>query len=210
MKLWKQYGSYIVGAALAIVLGTGAGVAWREYQESVRADEARRFAEATELLRADRPAEAADAFAALAQEGDTGYALLARLRAAEAREAAGEAGAKAETLQQLAGSDDIPQLYRELSLVLATQERFEQEDSAALDAQIDEVARDDNPWRYSALELKALSQIKAGETLAARETLSALVDDAQTPANLRRRAAELLASLGGPVETAAAEGGAEE
>lgn len=203
MALWKRYGSYLVGAVLAIVLGTAAGVGWREYQESARQDEARRFAQATEMLRTQRPAEAAEAFATLAEDGRSGYAVLARLRAAEARDQAGEADAKLATLQQLAESN-IGDLYRELSLLLVAQQQFEEEDGAALSARLDEVARAASPWRYSALELKALAQIRAGETLAARETLSALVEESGVPANLRRRASELLASLGGPIETAAA------
>lgn len=204
MTLWKRYGSYIIGAALAIVLGTAAGVGWREYQESVRLDEARQFARATELLR-DRPAEAADAFATLAERGRTGYAVLARLRTAEARDRAGEADAKVATLRALGEDSGVADLYRQLSLLLAAQHQLELEDGAALGTRLDEFAREGSPWRYTALELKALAQIEAGETLAARETLNALLDDPATPGNLRRRATELLASLGAPVETAAAD-----
>ncbi len=205
LTLWKRFGSYLIGAVVAILIGTAAGVGWREYQESARLDEARRFAQASELLRVDRTAEAAEAFATLAEDGRSGYAVLARLRAAEAR----DADARVATLQQLAENTRVAVLYRELSALLAAQHQFEQEDGAALSARLDEFARDGSPWRHSALELKALAQIRAGDTLAARETLSALIEDTGVPANLRRRASELLTALGGPVETAAGDGASE-
>ena len=50
---------------------------------------------------------------------------------------------------------------------------------------------------------QALAQLRAGETEAARRTLETLLADPLTPANLSRRAAELMAALGGPLETAA-------
>ena len=99
LKLWKQYGAYVVGAALAVVIGTGAGVGWRAWQESQRQDEAERYMAATELLRQDRPAEAAEAFRALAADSDSGYAVLARLQAAQALGEAGDAQASSTMLE---------------------------------------------------------------------------------------------------------------
>jgi len=90
LQLWKQYGTFIAGGAIAIVIGTGAGVAWRNYQASQRLEDARRYAAAEELLRQDRPAEAATAFLQLAEEAGGGYDVVARLRAAEAQVEAGE------------------------------------------------------------------------------------------------------------------------
>jgi hypothetical protein len=193
MKLWQRYGAYVIGAALAIVIGTAAGVGWRAWQESERAAEAEAYMAAAELLRAGRPAEAAAAFEALAGESDSGYAVLARLQAAQALGEAGDAAGKLGVLEQLAGDNATPTLYRDLGEILAAQEQFGEttpDDLARLTAA-------DNPWRYSALELSALAQLRAGDTAAARATLAQLVDDPRTPPNLGRRAAELLSALGG-------------
>jgi len=91
LQLWKHYGTYFVAGALAIVLGTGAGVAWRSYQASQRLEEARRYAAAEELLRQDRPAEAADAFRNASKAADLEY-LKARylIDAARAFKTAGK------------------------------------------------------------------------------------------------------------------------
>lgn len=200
-KLWKEYGSYVIGAVLAVVIGTAAGVGWRSWQASQRQAEADRYAAAMALLRQDQPAEAAAAFRALAQDSSRGYGVLARLQAAQALGEAGDEQGKIATLDQLASDDAAAPLYRDLGGLLALQEQFGE---TAPDALTDALARytgPDNPWRYSALELTALAQIQAGETSAARETLTDLVGDPRTPPSLGRRANELLSSLGGPLES---------
>jgi hypothetical protein len=204
LKLWKHYGGFIIGAVLAIVVGTAAGVAWREYRSSTRLSQAAEYAQAIELLRQDRSAEAADAFAALAEEADSGYAVLARLRAAEARAEAGDPEAKLETLTRLAESDAAP-VYRELGRLLAAQQQLGQGEPGALAQQLAELTGPGEPWRYSALELRALAQMRAGETLEARRTLTALVSEPGAPANLAGRASELLEALGGPPDAEAPE-----
>ena len=132
LRLWKQYGTYIVGGAIAIVIGTGAGVAWRNYQASQRLEDARRYAAAEELLRQDRPAEAAAAFLELAEEAGGGYDVVARLRAAEAQVEAGEHAAAAASLDRLSESDDAAPVYRQLGDLLALQQAFEGTDGSAL------------------------------------------------------------------------------
>jgi hypothetical protein len=203
LRLWKHYGTYIAGGAIAIVIGTGAGVAWRNYQASERLEDARRYAAAEELLRQDRPAEAAAAFLELAEEAGGGYDVVARLRAAEAQIKAGEDDAAAASLDRLSESEDAAPVYRELGDLLALQQAFEGTDGSALSGRLAELTEANAPWRYSALELQALAQLRAGETEAARRTLETLLADPLTPANLSRRAAELMAALGGPLETAA-------
>jgi hypothetical protein len=202
MQLWHHYGSYLVGGALAIVVGTGAGVAWRHWQESQRLDEARRYAAADQLLRADQPAEAAEAFRTLAAEADSGYGVLARLRAAEAEAAADQPAEAQASLDRLAESDEAGPLYRQLGDLLTLQRDFDALAPDSLDGRLEPLRAQGAPWRHSALELAALAQLRAGDSEGARRTLDELLADPQTPANLSRRAAELMAALGGPLETA--------
>jgi hypothetical protein len=202
MQLWQRYGTYLAGGALAIVIGTGAGVAWRNWQESQRVDEARRYAAAEALLEQDRAAEAAEAFHALAADADSGYAVLARLRAAEAEAAAGADEQALASLDGLSESDEAAPAFRQLGDLLTLQREFGSLAPEALDQRIDPLSEAGAPWRHSAMELEALAQLRAGDTDAARRTLDALLADPQTPANLSRRAAELMAALGGPLETA--------
>jgi hypothetical protein len=198
LGLWKKYGTYVAAAALAVVVGSAAGVGWRAWQENKRQAEAERYMAAVELLRQERPAEAAEALGALARDSSSGYAVLARLQAAQALGEAGDNAGKLNVLDQLSGDSEAARLYRDLGELLAAQEGFAGDGSEDLESQLARLTADDNPWRYSALELRALSQLRAGETEAARATLALLAEDPRAPANLARRAAELLSALGGP------------
>lgn len=202
LNLWKHYGPYLIGAVLALVLGTAAGVGWREYQASERREEARRFAAAVELMQEGRAAEAAGVFAELAANADDGYAVLARLRAAEARARANDQAAKLATLEELAGNGDADETYRALARLLAAQAQLDDADPDDVATRLAEFTGPEETWRYSALELQALAHMRTGETLAAREKLTELVNDPGTPANLSQRASELLNALGGPLDRA--------
>ncbi|HEX5080096.1 MAG TPA: tetratricopeptide repeat protein [Geminicoccaceae bacterium] len=211
LKLWSHYGHYLVGAVLAVLVGTAAGVGWRAWHDNRRQAEAERYMAAVELLRQDRPAEAAEAFGALAQDADSGYAVLSRLQAAQALGEAGDTAGKLKLLDQLAADQGAGSVYRDLGELLAAQQKFGEADSDDLEGQLERLTAADNPWRYSALELVALAQLRAGDKEAARKTFASLVDDPRTPPDLSRRAAEILASLGGspdagPAGTAAAPG----
>ena len=217
LELWRRYGSYVVGAALAVVLGAAVGVGWRAWQQQQKVEEARRYAAAQQLLRQDRPAEAAIAFAALAEEADSGYGVLARLRAAEAQAQAGDRAAASVVLDRLASDAEIAPVYRSLAELLAAQQQLaagqaprsihplcgcQPPPSAGQappsPAELEALAGVEGPWRHSALELRALAQMQSGDTVAARQTLDDLLADPLTPPDLARRAAELLACLGGP------------
>jgi hypothetical protein len=202
LQLWKEYGVYLIGGALAIVLGTAAGVGWRTYQHNQRLEEARRYAAAEALLRQDHPAEAGKAFLALAKNADSGYGIIARLRAAEAQAKAGEAKGAEQALSSLSKDGQAAPEYRQLGDLLAVQRDFDAADPATLTGRLAGLTEAGAPWRYSALELEALAQLRAGQTDAARHTLGDLVQDPGTPPDLSRRASELLASLGGPIEAA--------
>jgi hypothetical protein len=206
LKLWRRYGSYVVAAALAVVIGSAAGVGWRTWQHSQRLEEAKRYAEAQQLLRDARPAEAASAFAALAEDSSGGYRVLAQLRAAEAQAEAGDRAAARAALDRLAGDGDTAPVYRSLGELLAAQQQFAEAQTPA-PSELEALSGSNAPWRFSALELRALAQMQGGDTVAARQTLDDLLADPLTPPDLARRAAELLAFLGGPAAPAAGEQG---
>jgi hypothetical protein len=208
LQLWQRYGGYVTAAALAVVIGSAAGVGWRTWQHNQNLDQARRYAEAQQLLREAKPAEAASAFAALAEDSSGGYRVLAQLRVAEAQAEAGDRAAAQAALDRLAGDGDAAPVYRALAQLLAAQQQFAGSEAPA-SAALEPLVGSDAPWRYSALELQALAQMQDGDTVAARQTLDDLLADPLTPPDLARRAAELLAFLGGP-PVASDEGGVPE
>ncbi len=199
LAVWKQYNAYIIGAALAVLVGTAAGVGWQTYEANQRAANARALAEATEFLSSERPEEASAAFKAIADRVGGGVAVVAKFRAAEADKLAGDRDGKLALLEDLTGNADARSIYQRLAALLAKQETLEDSDAETLIDEIDQLSTPDNPWRASLVELKAIAQMKSGRTEEARETLDALLVDEEIPTNLARRASELLSALGGPL-----------
>ena len=195
-ELWKQYGNYVIGAALAVVLGVGGLQGWSVYQAGQREAEGERFAQAMALAQAGRPEEAGVAFASLAGDADAGYATLARLQAAALRARQGDTGGAVDIYDAIAGDSAIDELYRDLAVLLAVMHQLDTGEPAALTARLEPLSADDNPWRYSAMEFTALLAERAGDSRRAREIFTRLGDDPEAPAGLRARARELLSFLG--------------
>ena len=195
LKLWKQYGVYIAGVVLAVVVITVGIVVWRDLQQSEREADGEALLGAIAASE-ERPDEALDRLADLAAEGTKGYRLLARLREGALLSERGDIRSAVAIYDTLAADSGQEQIYRDLAKVLAVSHGMSIMDRGEVEDRLASVVDDDNPWRYSARELVATATMAGGDTAAAREAYQALVDDARAPAGIRARAAEMLAILG--------------
>jgi hypothetical protein len=196
-KLWRQYGTLVVVFAVLVIAGTAGKVGWDHWRQSERAAEALRFAAADTTLAADRHAEAAAQFAALAGDGKTGFALLARLKEAQAKLALkDEAGAVA-ALDSVADAKPNDPLLRDLGVLLAAERQLDTADPAELTKVLEPLTTSEAPWRNPARELLALVAIRAGDLDKARTLMQALSVEVGVPQSQQRRAAELLQAIGG-------------
>jgi hypothetical protein len=197
-QLWKRYGSWLISAAVALVLVVAGFEGWRSYQRSAREAAGRDFQQAEQRLEGDRAA-AAEGFAAVARDGTAGYALLARLREAEARAVLGDAAAARQIYGAIAASADDA-IGRDLSTLLDVMTVLARPDSViadpqALSARLEPLSHADGPWRFSAREMMAMLALEAGDPVKARELLDALRTDGSAPGDLRARADEMVQQL---------------
>lgn len=196
-RLWQRYGGLIVALAVLVVAGTAGRVMWDHWQAQAQAEEAARFAAAEQALQAGRTAEALNAFTALATEADTGYAALARLKAAEAALATGNEPAAVENLGSLGQPATEDRILRELGSLLAASREIDSADPARLRQQLAPLAEAGAPWRHTARELLAVLAVREGRLDEARQLLTDLSRDAGAPDSQQRRAQELLQAIGG-------------
>jgi hypothetical protein len=196
MELWRRYGKYAVAGALAIVLATSAVVGWREYQTRQRASEGERFAAAVADARAGRSAEAAAAFAALADTAKSGYAALARFREAASLVQSGKIKDAVAAYDRLALDNASDKALRDLARIEAAMLLMETASAEEVMARLKPLAAE-GAMRHLARELEAVLLLKSGKTAEVKAALARLADDAEAPAGVRGRAAELLAALGG-------------
>jgi hypothetical protein len=198
--LWKRYGNYVVGAALLFVLATAAVVGWREYRERQNQAQAQRFIAAMDQATRGEDAAAKEAFAKLAADAGAGYATLARLQEAallaKGGDAAGAAGA-ASIYERIAADSRVDQVFRDLAVVMIVQDTIATGEPAKLTQLLAPLLNDKNPWRHSATELSALLAQRAGDQAKAKELYTKLADDLGAPQNMRARATEMLAIIGG-------------
>lgn len=197
-SLWKQYGAYFIAACIAVVLATAGWVAYREWRESRQMELAASYRAAAELAQANQPAQAAEAFAALAERAGGGYGVLARLRQAAAL---AEAGEKAEALaayDRLAAESGADQVYRDLARLLAASLLADGGDAAEVRRRLEPLLGPDNPWRNSARELEGVVALRDGRLEAAREAFQAVLDDASASPSIRGRVQQLMQAVEGP------------
>lgn len=194
--LWKKYGGWVIALAVGIVLAVAGNVFWREYQASERSEQAAAYADAAALLGENKPREAADAFAALAENGGDGYAAIAHLSRAAALVEADDIPAAAEAYMAIADDASVPPPYGDLARLHGVRLRVGTADAATLRSDLEPLLVPGNPWLPLARETEAAIAIEAGDTDAAVESLKLLADDPATPGRLRQRASELLQALG--------------
>jgi hypothetical protein len=196
-KLWKAYGKYLIAVLAAVVLGTAGTVFWRDYQRGQREAESERFTAALALVQAGRNADAANAFAELADEAGAGYRVLALFQRASAQLGSGDTAGAVATYDRIADDGGASAVLRDLGRLLAARALLDTAPAGEVEARLAPLRADANPWRHSARELTAVLALKAGDVAAAREGFQALADDLSAPSTTRARAAELLAALGG-------------
>ena len=197
LKLCKTMGATLLRLRSGFVLVVAGVTGWREYQRSEREAEGERFATARALAEEGRHAEAALAFADLGADAGGGYAVLARFEEAAALVAGGEQRNAIAVYDAMAADGAIETSFRDLASLLAALHLMDSgADRADIEARLQPLTGETNPWRFSAREVAAIVMLNAGEHAAAREALAALVGDVDAPPDVRSRAVELVAALG--------------
>lgn len=203
--LWKRFGPYVIGAAVAIVLIVAVNEGWAWWQKSNAARSSDQFYAALELAEGTDIAAAQEALNKVIAEGSGGYPTLARFRQAALLAKDGKTAEAVAAYDALATAETNPRI-RELALALGAYLLVDGGDVAAVQQRVGGLVTPENPMRNAAREALALTQYKAGEINAALETFEAILNDATASQELRSRiqifAAQLIAE--GAVSAASA------
>jgi hypothetical protein len=194
--LWKKYGRYFVGLAVAVVLAVAGYQYWQS--EQVKAAEAAsvRYAAAQALAKDGKFKEAATAFAALGKDAPKGYAALAKLQQAAQTLKAGDRAAALLAFEQVANDGSVDPVFRDIAVVHWAYAGLDDADPAKMTERLKPLTAKENAWRHVALELSALYAERGGRRADAIQILTELEKDKDTPVGVRGRARELLAILG--------------
>jgi hypothetical protein len=168
-------------------------VGWQRYTANRAVERARQYDAALQLV-VNSDATAGDALLRIAEDDD-GYAAMALLHAAALKAEGGDVAGATDIYERLANDGDVDEQLRDLAVILLALNSADSAAAADLTERLRPLTADDNPWRYSALEVTALLAQRAGDIEKAKEILTRLADDLDAPHSLRRRATEMLAAL---------------
>lgn len=195
LKLWKKFAPLVVGAAVALVVGTAAFVMWQDHQRKRAETESLRFATASDLAATDAERALVE-LRALARDGKAGYAALARLKEAAVTLERDRAQGLA-LYREIAADGSVDQQLREGATIVAALLAVDGEAAADVVRVLGPLQTPTGAWRHAAREVEALALLRAGDRAKALEIYRSLADDLSSPAGLRQRAAEIAAALAG-------------
>ncbi|MBI3452964.1 MAG: tetratricopeptide repeat protein [Rhodospirillales bacterium] len=196
VQLWKRYGNWVIAGALALVIGTAGYVAWQDWQRRQAEADGVRFVTALDLIQAGNRDRAAISFADIARTGRAGYAVLARFYEA-ALLAQTDIPAAIATYREIAADSSVDREMRDIATILAALNAIDSPGAGDAVEDLAALAGSASPWRFTALEIAAISAMKKGEMGKAKESYTKISDDPAAPAGIRARAAEMLAAFGG-------------
>ena len=190
--LMKRYG-WIGIAAVVAVVGGSAAFEWKKARDAATAQA---YGDAIMAAMSGDAAGRADALAAISAEGAGQVAVRDLLRASEMVTAGDTAGAVL-VLQAIAAQSGLPASLRDLAaLKAATVAGPEDMTAEARKAIFDRLAVPGNAYRALAMEGQALGLLAAGDEAGATGLLQQIVQEPGVTSGLRRRAGELLVTLG--------------
>ncbi|HZT88094.1 MAG TPA: tetratricopeptide repeat protein [Stellaceae bacterium] len=194
LRLWSRYWRHIIGVVVVALVIAGGIVAWRQHEVSTREAQSARFAGALTIAAQGKAADAAQAFATVAQQGG-GYGILAAFEQADQLAKSGDRTGAVKLYDQLAERSDLDPELRDEARLFAVMNGFTDADPKTVIEQLAPLTAEGNPWRATALELSAVARLKSGDRKAARDLYKKLADDPATPRSARALAAEMVAAL---------------
>lgn len=191
-RIWDRYGGLILAAVVLVVAGIGGWRGWEYYQNQRAAESGAQFEAAMALAEGGKLQDAEQAFAKIAEDGTSGYRLLARLREAEAMAPRDRAAAVA-VFDKVAADSGAGARFQDLASVRAGFLLVDNAAFADMEKRLETASGAQRPFRHSARELLALSAFKAGDVQGLRRWADMINGDAETPAAMRSRVEALLA-----------------
>lgn len=186
--LWDRFGSYIIGGAIAIVVGTAAFVAWDHWTTNKANASGDIYLQALAQAREGKTDEAKASLEQLEAEGYGAYPVLVRMRTATLLAQSGDFKGAIAGFDAVAGDTSVPTSIRDMARLRAAFVLVDHGTYAEVAQRVEPLTADTNALRHSAREALALAAWKEGRAADAATLFDQITEDEATPMNLRRRA----------------------
>ncbi|MBO6917919.1 MAG: tetratricopeptide repeat protein [Rhizobiaceae bacterium] len=199
--LWKKYGKFIIGGAVAIVLGVAGNVGYKNWVDSQAAASGDIFLEALTHAREGRNDEALAAFDQLKAEGYGSYPVLAKMRAATVIAEQGNAEVAISEFLSVANDGSVADALKDVAKIRAGYLMVDVNTYDEVAAQVEVLTNTTNTMRHSAREILGLSAFKANDYARAKDWFTLVVEDTSTPQQISARAQVILDLIAGRSST---------
>lgn len=193
-KLWRQFGPWIIGAAVVIVLIVAGNEAWRWWQSSQQNASAEQFVAALDEVEAGNYEAGLEALNAVETGGAGNYPTLASFREAAALAQQGQTDDAVAAYDAIATNQNDQRL-RELASLFAAYLLVDGGDPLAVSQRVGDLQIDGHPLRNAAREALGLAYYQAGQFVEARTQFDAVANDPAAPRNLAQRIGLYIAQL---------------
>lgn len=185
LVLWRKYGNYIIGLAVAIVIGTAGVTLWKYLKHKSQLQSYVSFSSAVNLMKQGKKEDALQAFQALAK-GSDGYAKLAQLYEASLL-------SDPEALYTQISQENVrdPALGN-LPKVLMAARALDRSETLTF---LDPLTAPNNAWAPPSLELLAFSDLKKGDEVKAAERYIKMLKEPYATADEQLRARLMLSQI---------------
>ena len=174
--LWKNFGPWIIAAAVLLVVGVAGYEAWNWWNKSNAAHSSDQFYSALTIADGTDVAAAQQALADIEAQGSGSYPLLARFREAALLATDGKT-TEATAAYDAIATGETNQHIRGLALVLAAYTLVDSGDVGQVEQRVGGLAVPGNPMRNAAREALGLVKYKTGDLDGARADFEAVLAD---------------------------------
>jgi len=195
-ELLNKYGFLLVGLMILVVLGASVYSWWNNHNQQIQQDDGNAFYSALKVESGDQKA-AIPLYEAINQLHHGAISGLAALKEAELLTATGQTDRAVVVYRGIADDNHADLALRDRArLAIVDIHVAAGKTGMEDDNELATIAASNRPWRYSAIELQgALALAKNNRTEAGRY-FNVLVNDKQTPVDMKTRASQVLSVIG--------------
>ena len=192
--LWRRFGPFVIGAAVAVVVIVAVNEGWTWYHANNAAQSSDELYAAFDAIDGGDLAAAQTQLDTLIADGSGSYPVLAQFRKAGVLAKEGKIDEAVAAYDALANSQSNAHL-RELALVLGGTLMVDAGTLGDVESRVGSIAAEGSALRNAARETLGLAQYKAGDFAAAQANFEAVVNDPLSQSNVRNRMGYYLAQL---------------
>lgn len=193
-NLWKKYGSYLIGSIVGVILCVS-GYTYFDYTQTQKLkSEQLAFEKAifeSQNIETDQALAKLEAFE---KEADKNYQILTYFYKAHYLQKKKDNAQAFKVYSDIYSHKSADQSFKHLALIFGGQLLTKIEaasDKKDIILGLENLSKGNSRWKYLALELLALENIKQGNNEKARQFVTQLIEDANSPHSSKMRAKEI-------------------